>query len=114
MPPHSGRFGLAAFSSSATSPGAPSRRAAHSANSSGLSPQKFATTRAPSRDERRQAIAQERLDADVLQPDGVQHARRALDQPRRRLARVGLERQALDADRPDRGEIDHARRTRAP
>ena len=49
MPPHSGRFGLAAFSSSATIPGAPSRRAAHSANSSGLSPQKFATTRAPSR-----------------------------------------------------------------
>src|SRR5205809_175005 len=47
MPPHSGRFGLEAFSSRATTPGAPSSRAAHSANSSGLSPQKLATTRAP-------------------------------------------------------------------
>src|SRR6266704_1059870 len=47
MLPHSGRFGLEAFSSRATTPGAPSSRAAHSANSSGLSPQKLATTRAP-------------------------------------------------------------------
>jgi len=47
MPPHSGRFGLDAFSSSATMPGAPSRRAAQAANSSALSPQKLAMTRAP-------------------------------------------------------------------
>jgi len=47
MLPHSGRFGLAAFSSSATMPGCSSSRSAHAANSSALSPQKFATTRAP-------------------------------------------------------------------
>ena len=43
----------------------------------------------------RQHVAQEAVDADVLQSDRVQHPTAGLGDPDRRIARQGLERQAL-------------------
>ena len=54
----------------------------------------------------------EAVDADALQADGVQHAGRRLDDPRRRVAFALGEEQALDGDAAERRQVDHRPRTR--
>ncbi len=53
-----------------------------------------------------QLLADEAVDADALQADGVEHARRRLDDPRRRMPFALGEEQALDRDAAERREID--------
>jgi hypothetical protein len=62
--------------------------------------------------EEREPIAEEGLDADVLEADRVQHAARRLDEPRRRLSRRRAKREALHRDRADGRDVHEARELR--
>ena len=54
----------------------------------------------------RQPLADEAVHADALQADGVQHAGRRFDDPRRRVSFALREEQALDRDAAERREVD--------
>jgi hypothetical protein len=56
--------------------------------------------------ELRQAFLDEPIDANALQSDGVEHARRRLDDAGRGVALSLLEKQAFDGDAAEQGEID--------
>ena len=68
-------------------PSAASARAATAAYSSGESPKKLTTTCVRYSLSWGSRSPQERLDADVLEPDRVQHAGCGLDEARRRVSR---------------------------
>ena len=61
------------------------------------------------RRQRRQLLAQERLDPDVLEADRVQHAGRRFRDPRRHVAGARLERERLGDDAAQLGEVDERR-----
>ena len=54
----------------------------------------------------REALFHETVDADALQPDGVEHARRRFDDARRGVSFALGQEQALHGDAAERGEID--------
>ncbi len=56
--------------------------------------------------EKRQFLCDEGPDADVLEPDGVEHPGRGLHDPRRRISGASFEREPLDDDRPQSVQID--------
>ena len=110
--PTPGRFGLDAFSSSATMPGAPSRRGRDVGELLGaVAPEVGDDARSAARSAGSRS-RQERLDADVLEADRVQHAAGRLDQARRRLARRRAQREPLHADRAERARGRRGPRTR--
>ena len=53
-----------------------------------------------------QALADEAMHANPLQSDGVQHARRRLDDARRRMAFALGKEESLDGHRAEVGEVD--------
>ena len=59
------------------------------------------------RPERGKLFLDESLDPDVLQSDGIDHATRGFDQPRRLVAGHGLERQALGDEAADAVDGDN-------
>ena len=79
-------------------PSASDRIRASSTYSSSVVPQMLTMMVAPSRAQLGQLLGDEAVDADALQPDGVQHAGRRLDDARRRMALARLEEQPLDDD----------------
>ena len=46
------------------------------------------------------------MDADALQADGVEHARRRFDDALRRMSFAWLEEQSFGDDRPECGDVD--------
>ncbi len=57
------------------------------------------------RAQERQLLSKERIDADVLEPDRVDHARGRLDHARHGIAAPGCKRNPLGHDRAERGEV---------
>ena len=51
-------------------------------------------------------LVDEAVHADALETDGVQHARRRLDNPRRGVPLAFVQEQALDGDAAERGQVD--------
>src|SRR5437773_1316942 len=60
----------------------------------------------PSRTQRREAIGEEGLHADVLEADRVEHAARCLEQAGRRFPGRGPEREPLHRERAERAQVD--------
>ena len=107
-------FGHEMFSSSAATPSASDRMRATSTYSSSVEPQMLTMLRAPQLAQPRQLLGDEAVHADALQPDGVQHARRRLDDALGRVALAFGQEQALADDAAERRQVDDVLRIRAP